>query len=84
MKKITLIFIFIFHLRNFDVFVKCFSFQSKTIKLSSFSECPDDEDTLIHFNGTITKAARNQYAINGEFTFGANITSPIEVFRWFL
>lgn len=81
--KNIIIFALIMIIQDKFQFVICFSFQSKTIKISSFSECPQDDDTLIHFNGTIAKEARNQYAINGEFTIAENITSPIEVILLF-
>lgn len=48
--------------------------------MNSFSECPEEEDTIIHYNGTVTKLTRNQYTVNGELTFTEILNGPIEVF----
>lgn len=66
----------------FDGFLNGFSFQSKTIKLTSFSECPEDEETPIRFNGTITRSLRNKYAVNGEFRLNKTIAGPLEVIHF--
>lgn len=78
-EKYHIIFVAIVFLQFIGDFIKGFSFQSKTIKLNSFSECPEEEETVIHFNGTITKLTRNKYTVNGEFTFNESVGAPIEV-----
>ena len=73
------IFVAILYLQFNGEFIKGFSFQTKTIKLNSFSECPEEEDTLIHYNGTVTKASRNKYTVSGEITLNETVAGPIEV-----
>lgn len=75
------IFVAILYLKFNGEFINGFSFQTKTIKLNSFSECPEEEDTIIHYNGTITKASRNKYTVNGEITMNETVAGPIEVIR---
>lgn len=72
-QQILLVFVLLFHMGT------QYSFQVRTIALDKFSQCPQDENNAIRFNGTIVKIAQNKYAVNGEISIKHNISSPIEV-----
>lgn len=59
----------------------CNPFQPYIIKMNRFAACPDDEENIIHFNGSINRIQQSKYVINGEFTFNETAIAPIEVFK---
>lgn len=78
MKISAIAFVSILLLHFSDYFSDAFSLQLHTIAINGFEECEED-NTFVHFNGTITKSIRNKYAVNGELKFFGNFTAPLEV-----
>lgn len=90
------IFLWIFELSNRSF--HCYRFAPNTFTFNSYSECPGDEENVVHVDYSIAPISRNKFVINGEAVFlevlggkmevneiGANfLEQPFQLFKFYV
>lgn len=59
--------------------LNCYRFEPNTFTFNSYSECPGDEENVVHVNYSIASNARNKFVINGEAVFLEALGGKMEV-----
>lgn len=56
-----------------------YRFEPNTLTVKNFSECPGNEEYVVHVDYKITQLARNKYVVSGLILIGENVGRHIEV-----